>query len=55
MSMTCGEIWDITRDIIKPEDLADELLQTYWKANGHEGTSKTSMPTPRQNNGSCTT
>lgn len=35
--MTCGEIWDITRNIIKPEDLADKLLQTYWKANGHEG------------------
>ena len=27
MSMTCGEIWDITRNIIKPEDLADKLLQ----------------------------
>ena len=35
--MTCGEIWDITRTIIKPEDLADKLLQTYCKANGHEG------------------
>ena len=37
MSMTCGEIWDITRNIIKPEELADVLLQAYWKANGHEG------------------
>ena len=37
MSMTCGEIWDITRNIIKPEELANVLLQAYWKANGHEG------------------
>jgi len=40
MTMTCGEIWNITRDIIKPEELADLLLQTYWEANGHEGNIK---------------
>ena len=35
--MTNGQIWDITRDIINPESLADRLLQAYWKANGHDG------------------
>lgn len=38
--MTYGDELEITRNILNAEQLAENLLQAFWKATGHKGNIK---------------